>query len=137
MLQFLKKRESICCKCKGNLVIWHVSSSQLARLLLPFLYVTPKTPKSWSSSLWEDSAKSYKIGGSISYFRKWLNLAVNIIVVIGYNSHPKKKKKVNMITYLKTLIIELHVFWYSLYTCQISCCLDVIYYLIHKLIFYA
>ena len=46
-----KKKEAYVASVTGNLVIWHVSSSQLARLLLSFLCVTPKTPKSWSGSL--------------------------------------------------------------------------------------
>ena len=103
-----KKKEAYVASVIGNLVIWHVSSSQLARLLLSFPCVTPKTPKSWSSSLWEDKAKSYKIGGSISYFKRrtkfgckhncshWLQFSL---------------KKINMITYLENLIIELHVFF--------------------------
>ena len=82
-----KKNKAYVANFISNLVIWHLSSSQLARLLLSFLCVTPKTPKSWSSSLWEDRVKNYKNGGSMSYFRKGQNLAVNIIVVIGYNSH--------------------------------------------------
>jgi len=44
--------------------------------------------------------------------------------------------KINMATYFENLTIGLHVF-YVLNTCKIFCQSDVIYYLIHKIIFYA
>ena len=43
-------------------------------------------------------------------------------------------KKINMTTYFENLTVKLH-FLYVFKTYQISCQLDIIYYLIHKLLF--
>ena len=59
------------------------------------------------------------------------NLSTKLVVFLGYNLN-----KINITIYFKNLTVELHVL-YTLNTHVKLCQLDIIYYIIYQLIFYA